>query len=246
MFPLRDVNPTVVPPFITVALIVINALVFFLWQPTGEIEETEFLYERAAIACELTTGEALAPAEIETERCVDGDGNEVFPDKNVWLAAAVSLFLHGGIIHLAGNMWFLWIFGNNVEEAFGTAGYVVLYLAAGIAGTAGFVLFNQDSTVPLIGASGAIAGVLGAYLVLFPRHQVLTLIFIIFVPVRAMVFLGIWFVAQFAFNDPSVAWEAHVAGFVLGAIVTLFLRRPLLARLERLHGLQLGRAVPFR
>ena len=237
MIPIRDINPTRITPIITVALIAANLLVFFLWQPpVDEQEGVEFLYEQAAIACELTTGERLSIDEANNNRCVEGDaGIEINPDKNIWLAAAVSLFLHGGLLHILGNMWFLWIFGNNVEEAFGNLGYLVLYLTGGLAATAAFVLANPDATEPLVGASGAIATVLGAYLVLFPRHQVLTLLFFIFVPVPAVLFLGLWFLSQFGIQDVSVAWEAHVAGFVFGVVVALPLRTFLLERVASLH-----------
>ena len=107
-----------------------------------------------------------------------------------------SAFLHGNLLHIGGNMLFLWIFGNNVEEAFGTFGYVAMYLLTGLIATAGFVIFNQDSTIPLVGASGAIAGVLGAYLVLYPTHKVMSWLLLFFVPVPAVIFLGIWFLSQ--------------------------------------------------
>jgi membrane associated rhomboid family serine protease len=237
MLPIRDINPTRITPVFTLIIIAANVLVFFLWQPAAdEPEGTEFLYEQAAIACELTTGEPLTFDEAVSERCVDGAGGEtIAPDKNIYLAAVVSMFLHAGGFHIFGNMWFLWIFGNNVEEAFGNFGFLVLYLLGGLAATAAFVIANPETTIPLIGASGAVAAILGSYLVLFPRHQVLSLIFVIFVPVPAVLFLGFWFLSQFAIADPSVAWEAHVAGFLFGALITLPVRGYLLDRVESLH-----------
>ena len=234
MIPLRDINPTSIFPLLTVAIIAVNVAVFVFVQPFEEPEAEEFFYENAAIACELTTGDPLEAEEIRADVCIEDERSRpVFPDKNVWVAGLVSMFLHGGLLHIGFNMWSLWIFGNNVEEAFGVAGYALLYLAAGAAATAGFVLANQDSTIPLVGASGAIAGIMGAYLVLFPRHRVLTLIFPFFiVTIPALAFLGIWFVLQFglAGQDTNVAWEAHVAGFVVGALVALVLRPILLRR----------------
>jgi membrane associated rhomboid family serine protease len=176
----------------------------------------------------------MSIAAINGDRC-GAAGMPVFPAKNVYLAAFTSMFLHGGILHLLGNMWFLWIFGNNVEEAFGRFGYLALYLVAGLAATGGFVVGNGESTIPLVGASGAIAGVLGAYAVLFPQHRVLSLMFVVFLPVPSMVFLAIWFFSQFAVPDPTVAWEAHVVGFLFGMAVAAFLRGPLLGRLARVH-----------
>jgi membrane associated rhomboid family serine protease len=236
LFPIRDINPTRITPIITIGLIVVNVVVFFFWQPQADDVDasTVFLYEHAAVACELTTNEPISAGEVNGDTCVDG-GEPIFPDKNVWLAAVVSMFLHGGLVHLLGNMWFLWIFGNNVEEAFGTIGYLALYVIAGLAATFAFVFFNPDATVPLVGASGAIAGVLGAYAVLFPRHRVLSLVFVFFVPVPALFFLGVWFVLQFGIADVTTAWEAHVGGFIVGVLVTLPLRNRLLARVQTLH-----------
>lgn len=230
MLPIRDVNPTRARPLATWAIIAACALIYFGWQPpSGTQAEQKFLYQRAAIACELTTGAPLDANEISNGVCHDGPSDPVFPDKNIWLAAGLSMFLHGGLLHLVFNMWFLWIFGNNVEEAYGTIGYVLFYLASGIAATAGFVFTNPDTTVPLVGASGAIAGVMGAYVVLFPRHLVLTLVIIRIVAIPAVFFLGFWFISQFLLADASVAWQAHVAGFLFGVLVTLPLRRRLLA-----------------
>ena len=232
MLPIRDVNPTRARPLVTWLIIAACAIVYFAVQPRGgPQQEAEFLYERAAIACELTTGDPLDLAEINGGPCRDQPAAPHFGGKNVWLAAGVSMFLHGGIAHLLFNMWSLWIFGNNVEEAFGSIAYALFYVAAGIAATAGYVWANPDTTVPLVGASGAIAGVMGAYLVLFPRHLVLTLVLIRIVAIPAMVFLGIWIVSQFFLADGAsgIAWEAHVAGFLFGVLVTLPLRRRLLA-----------------
>ena len=232
MLPIRDVNPTRARPVVTWAIIAACAIVFFVVQPSsGTQEEAEFLYERAAIACELTTGDPLDLDEINGDVCRDDPADPYFPGKNVWLAAGVSMFLHGGIAHLLFNMWSLWIFGNNVEEAFGLFPYALFYVAGGIAVTAGFVWANPDTTVPLVGASGAIAAVMGAYLVLFPRHLVLTLVLIRIVAIPAVVFLGIWIISQFFLVDAAsgIAWEAHVAGFLFGVLVTLPLRRRLLA-----------------
>ncbi len=233
MFPIRDINPTRIFPLLTLGLIAANVAVFFLLQPfTDEAESEEFFYEYAAIACELQTGEPLDRAEIREERCVEGGVDPVFPDKEVYLAGLVSMFLHGGIAHLGFNMWSLWIFGNNVEEAFGRVGYLAMYLLTGVVATLGFVAFNLDSTVPLVGASGAIAGVMGAYLVLFPTHRIMTIVFFYLTAIPAAFFLAIWFLLQFsvAGAETNVAWEAHVFGFLAGVAITLPFRSVLLRR----------------
>ncbi len=236
MFPLRDVNPTRVRPVVTVLLIVVNTFVFFgLLAPRPPEEVERFVYANAVIACELVTGEPLSPTEIRSGICSDRPEPAAFPHKSLLLSAFVSMFLHASVLHLAGNMWFLWIFGNNVEEAYGRLGFLGMYLAAGLVGTLAFVLANPSSTVPLVGASGAIAGVLGAYAVLFPNHQVLTLVVVFFVPIPAIVFLVIWFLSQFGVADPGVAWQAHVGGFLAGMGITALLRRHLVARLAAIH-----------
>lgn len=239
MIPIRDVNPSLTSPIITFLLIAASAAVFFGFQ-SDQSSELEFAYRQAAIACELSTGEALSIAEIEGERCDEADGNPLFPEKSLGLSVIVSMFLHGGLLHLAGNMWSLWIFGNNVEDAFGTIGYLLMYLASGIVATLGFVALNPDTTIPLVGASGAIAGVMGAYLVLYPTARVVSVFPILFflpIALPAAVFLAIWFVGQFALVGlaTGIAWEAHVAGFLFGAAVAGIGRRPLLSRLERLR-----------
>ena len=231
MIPIRDVNPTRTTPFLTWALIAACVIVYFGFQTyESPADEARFLYRRAAISCEITQGEALSPSEITTGSCVEGGEQPVFPDKSPYLAVLVSMFLHGGLGHLLFNMWFLWIFGNNVEEAFGHFWYLILYLVGGVVATLVFVTLNLGSTTPLIGASGAIAAVLGAYAVLFPRHRVLSLLGWVFLPLPAGVFLGIWFFVQFGLGGTSTAWEAHVGGFVFGLLIAAIFRQALLRR----------------
>jgi membrane associated rhomboid family serine protease len=239
LIPIRDINPTVIRPVVTLALIAINVFVFFAVQPQdSQVEADRFAYEFAAIPCEIRSGDPLDTRELETGVCTAptiaiGLAPEVFPEKIVFLSVLSSMFLHGDILHIAFNMWSLWIFGNNVEEAFGRAGYIGMYLAGGILATLGYAVFNLDSTIPLVGASGAIAAVMGAYLVLFPTHRILSLVFFFFVPVPAVLFIGIWFFGQFSIDPASnVAWEAHVAGFAFGVVIALLLRVPLLRRLD--------------
>ncbi len=245
MFPLRDLNPTRMQPLVTIALIAVNVAIWLLWQPRGGgLEELEFLLANAVVACELITGEPLTFSEFNRGLCLDGtSGPQIFPEKHIYASAVVSMFLHGGLLHLLGNMWFLWIFGNNIEEAYGRFGYLTMYLVAGVAATAAFVVFNTDETTPLVGASGAIAGVLGAYLVLYPMRPVLSLIVIAVLPIPAAIFLGLWFLTQFQFAgaETGVAWEAHVFGFLFGVMLTLLLRGPLNRRLQELH----RPALPF-
>lgn len=240
VIPIRDANPSLTTPVVTLLLILVAVFVWFFVQPRDRQADLEFTYQNAAIACELTTLERLTVEEITGAICIDDGRAGFFPGKSLVVSVFVSMFLHAGLLHLAGNMWSLWIFGNNVEDAFGKLGYLLLYVGSGAAATVGFAVVNPETTIPLVGASGAIAGIMGAYLVLFPGARVVSIFpvfFLIPFTLPAVVFLVIWFASQFAFVgvDTGVAWEAHVSGFVFGAAVALLLRRPLLARVAQHH-----------
>jgi membrane associated rhomboid family serine protease len=239
VIPLKDENPTRRFAVVTLVLVLVCAGVYFGVQPDiNSPESNEFSFEYAAIPCELTTNEPLSPEEViaafergDTTACnTQPESPPVFPDKNVWLAAVVSMFLHGSFMHLAGNMLFLWIFGNNIEDRLGRVPYLAFYLVGGAIATATHVLVQPSSTVPVVGASGAIAAVMGAYLAWYPNHRIHTLFFFFFIffrDISAKWLLGIWFVTQFfdAFNPNSgVAWGAHVGGFVFGVVGGLLLR----------------------
>ena len=238
MIPLKDYNPTRRFPVVTVVLIAINVGVYFLVQQPNESRdgEAKFSFSHAAIPCEVVEGQPLSEDEIrrtlvqhDTEACEHDDATPpVFPDKNIYLALLYSMFLHGSLLHIGGNMLFLWIFGNNIEDRMGPPAYLGFYLAAGVVASAAHILVQPNSTIPVIGASGAIAGVMGAYLVLFPNVRIRTLFLFLLILIRdvkAKWLLGFWFVLQF-FTNPSagVAWVAHVGGFAFGALVALLLR----------------------
>lgn len=239
MIPLRDVNPTSIRPLVNWAVIALAAYAFFFVQPHAPREATEFVYRHAAIPCEVTSLEPLSPEEIRRQACTPGDGAAAFPGKSIVVSLFASMFLHANLLHILGNMWSLWVFGNNVEDAYGHLGFLALYLLSGLAATLAFVLLRPDSTIPLVGASGAIAGIMGAYLVLYPGHLVVTVIPLFIIPwvvaVPAALFLAIWFLGQFllAGQATGIAWEAHVAGFLFGALVSLLLRSPLLRRVRQ-------------
>jgi membrane associated rhomboid family serine protease len=245
MLPIRDLNPTRRRPYVTWALIAINVAVFFLVQPrafaslntdpTGNQVENQFLYEHALVPCELAHLHVLTPSQVaqcEGQSVTVTSDTPYYPGKSVYLSLLASLFFHANLIHLLGNMWFLWIFGDNVEDRFGHIGYLALYLVGGIIASVGYVVSTPNSITPTLGASGAIAAVMGSYLVFYPRARIVTVILpLIFLPflVPATVLLGFWFILQFFTAQSSgVAWVAHVVGFVFGAGLTLLLfrRRP--------------------
>ena len=244
MIPLKDYNPTTRVPFVTIMLIAVNVVIFlFVQRPYDRgLNQAKFSYEFAAIPCEVTTGRPLNGDEVSRtlqegddracERGLAGqESAPVFPHKQVFFAILYSMFLHGSWLHIAGNMLFLWIFGNNIEDRMGWFPYLVFYLVSGLVAAAAHIAVQPSSTVPIVGASGAIAGVMGAYLVLFPDVRIKTALVFIFILIRdipARWLLGFWFVLQF-FTNPAegVAWVAHVGGFVFGALIGLLFRERL-------------------
>ncbi len=209
MIPLRDTQPSYTFPFVTVAIIVLNV--------------AAFLYEFS-----------MDPYELNFFIAHYG----VIPTRFQWMDVLTSIFLHGGWMHLIGNMWFLWIYGDNVEDILGHSQYLLFYLLCGLAATMVHVAFNADSRVPTIGASGAIAGVMGAYVVKFPHSRITTLvpitIFLTTVDIPAYFILLYWFVIQFFsgvgsvghshLSQGGVAWFAHIGGFLAGVALILVMR----------------------
>jgi membrane associated rhomboid family serine protease len=250
VIPVYDVNPVRRTPWVTYFLIAANVIIF-LFTPaardTGvtrasasELCQQQAFYDRyAAIPHELVDNQQL-PATPTGEVGADarGVGCVVRPSayhKVPALSVLYSMFLHGSWLHLLGNMLFLWVFGNNIEDRLGRVRYLVFYLLSGYIAAYGFAFANPGSSDPLIGASGAVSGVLGAYLTLFPRARVWSLVpVLLFIPLRlpAWLVLGLWFVLQWAYSAGyavaagSVAYLAHVFGFVFGVLAAVpFLRR---------------------
>jgi membrane associated rhomboid family serine protease len=209
MIPLRDSTPSHSTPVVTVLLIAVNCAVFFHQISLDAFSRNEFIYTYA-----------------------------MTPDRFAASTMVTSMFLHGGWLHIIGNMWFLWIYGDNVEDVLGKARYLAFYLACGVAAALTHLVFNAESRVPTVGASGAIAGVMGAYLLKFPGSRIVTLIpiFVFFttVEIPAFVILLYWFAIQIFsgvgelgranVNQGGVAWFAHIGGFVAGAVLIKVLR----------------------
>jgi membrane associated rhomboid family serine protease len=241
MFPIRDVNPTRTKPVVNWIIIAVNVAVFALVQPWAFKSsmsphdadvQTEFLYAHAMVPCEVTHLEPLSEklvADCGGKPVGPATSNPFFPGKHVLFAVLASMFFHANILHLAGNMFFLWMFGDNVEDRLGRSAYAIFYLVGGIAAAIGHVLSDAGSIAPVVGASGAIAAVMGAYLVQSPKARLTAVVPpLIFLPFRipAWIFLIEWLVLQFFTSaDSGVAWVAHVAGFATGAVLALWLRR---------------------
>jgi membrane associated rhomboid family serine protease len=209
VIPLRDVIPSRTTPYITITIILLNALAWLYEVSMPERVLTRFLYVYGVVPA------AFSPATLVT-----------------------SMFLHGSWTHVIGNMWYLWIFGDNVEDRVGHGRFVIFYLLCGIAAGLGQVAIDPSSALPTIGASGAIAGVMGAYFVLYPHSRVLTLIpwiFLQIVELPAIVLLGFWFLMQLlnagaiavtaSTQGGGVAFAAHVVGFLFGVVAVFFFRR---------------------
>jgi len=206
--PLRDDNPTSRFPLVTIALIVLNTAVFLVLAAAPRGLELAALHY-GAVPSAITHARPLAqPAAVPP-----------------LLTLLTSMFLHGSLFHLLGNMLYLWIFGNNIEDRLGPVRFALFYLVCGVAAALTHILFEPSSPVPMIGASGAIAGVLGAYALLYPRARVRTLVFLVFyidiLPIPAGLVLGLWFVLQ-VLNvgmGGGVAWFAHIGGFLAGLLL---------------------------
>lgn len=218
MIPLRDDNPTVLWPIVTVTLIVANIAVFFYELSLEPRVLDTFIYQMGMVPASIIQGH------------IPGTGG--YP------TVLTSIFLHGGWMHLIGNMLYLWIFGNNIEDSMGHLRFIIFYLIAGLAAAVTHLAFNPASTVPTIGASGAVSGVLGAYLILFPHARIKTLIFL-FGPFFRIVYLPAWLLLIFWIGlqllsqalepvDPmagGVAYAAHIGGFVAGLALIPFFRK---------------------
>ena len=244
MFPYRDDNPTLATPFVTAVLIGLNVVAWVLIQGMG----SEPLLSKSVCELGLIPGDFLGRLRPgvsipmnETTACVmDAERNLYTP--------LTSMFLHGGWFHLIGNMWFLWLFGNNVEDSMGHVRYLVFYLLSGLAAAAAQTFVNPNSAIPMVGASGAISGVMGAYIVLYPRVKVHMLVvlgfFITRVAVPAFVMLGYWLLLQVLGGLPTlgdesggVAFWAHAGGFAAGALlVFLFKDNDLVAKHRAMAG----------
>lgn len=220
MIPIQDDNPTELTPVVTITFIIVCILVFFYQSSLPPRHAETFVFQYGAIPA-LLFGEADLPRSIAVGIPAYG-------------TLLTSMFMHGGWMHLIGNMLYLWIFGNNIEDVMGHARFVVFYVACGVLAALSHAITDPTSTIPMVGASGAISGVLGAYILLFPRAHVL-----VFMPgigmmhVAAGVVLGLWFVMQLLSSGMSlggpgggVAFFAHIGGFVAGMVLIRFFKRP--------------------
>jgi membrane associated rhomboid family serine protease len=224
MLPLFDKNPTRKTPFVTIGLIAINAAVFIYMLFLSASQYDIFIYRFSVVPWEIVHASQLPLPVLQQLFAYPLAG---IPSKPPYLSLLTSLFLHDGWLHILGNMLFLWIFGNNVEDVMGHLGFIAFYLVCGVFGTLAHVAIYPNSLNPLLGASGAISGVLGAYLLLYPRAWVWTWVLIFIIPIPAYVVIGFWIVLQLFQGVTSVgtgmvgtAFFAHLGGIALGMIIT--------------------------
>lgn len=223
MLPLFDRNPTRKAPVVTLGLILLNAAVFAYMLFLNSSQYEIFIYRFSVVPWEIVHAGQLPPSALQQ---LFGYSMAA-PSKQVYLPLLTSLFLHDGWLHILGNMLFLWIFGNNVEDVMGHTAFLVFYLVCGLFGNLAHVAVYPNSFNPLLGASGAISGILGAYLVLYPRAWVWTWVFLFILPVPAFVVIGFWILLQFVQGVTSVgsgavgtAFFAHLGGAAMGLIIT--------------------------
>jgi membrane associated rhomboid family serine protease len=237
MFPYKDENPTELTPFVTIGIIALNVLVWLFLEGMGSAGPLA----HAVCRYGLIPGELLRTVPVGT-RVPLAPGVSCVLGRPDYLSVLTSMFTHGGWLHLIGNMWFFWVFGNNIEDAMGHGRFIVFYLLCGVVAAGAQVLMAPQSAVPMVGASGAISGVLGAYLLLYPRVRVHVLIFLGFfvttIVVPAYLMLGYWALLQVLGGLPSlggrdvggVAFFAHIGGFLAGLLlIRLFMREDYVA-----------------
>jgi membrane associated rhomboid family serine protease len=226
VFPLRDENPTEIVPFVTLSLIAVTCAAWWFLQGAGLSVPT-----LEASVCAY----GAIPAEV-TGRPAGGGASPCSLGGLTWEAVPASMFMHGGWMHLIGNMWFLWVFGNNIEDSMGHLRFLAFYLVAGVLAALAQIAVDPDSAVPMVGASGAISAIMGAYLVLYPRARVDTLFILVFfirlIPLPAWMMLGYWILLQVVSStlapagEGGVAYMAHIGGFVAGVALIFLFRDP--------------------
>lgn len=229
-FPVKDYNPTTKTSYVTIVLILLNVVVFIYQGMVTDLNLN--IAKNAMIPWEITHFRSIEePVGIQIQDQFGAPPRKlIYRELPPILTLFTSMFMHGSLIHLFGNMLFLWIFGNNIEDYLGKIKFVLFYLVSGLGASLVHIVFHPNSMTPVIGASGAVSGVMGAYLILFPTARIRTLVFVFilvtFVDIPAFVFLVIWFIFQFLYvGGEGIAWLAHVGGFVIGLLLIRWWRK---------------------
>ena len=229
MIPISDINPAENIPIISRIFIILSTLIFVFVQPKNNNELFNYFYKFAAIPCELMNNLPLAANQFYNNNCILDPDIFIFPEKNILLSIFISLFLHANFLHILGNLWSFWIFGNNVEDKLGKIRFILFLIISGLISVVAHSLLNPVNINPIVGSSGIVSALMGAYLYLFPNAKLLVLVpFGVFFPttIKAKFFMIFWLLSQFiiAIQSNNISWEAHISGFIFGYFLLRILR----------------------
>ena len=224
MIPISDINPAKNSPVISRIFMFITIGTFLLVQPKNQIDLINFFYQYSAIPCELITFSPLSESQFYSNDCLNNTTAPIFQNKNLVLSIVFANFFHANFIHILGNLWSFWIFGNNVEDKLGKVRFAIFIIIIGFLSIAVHIYLNQNSLTPIVGASGIVSGLMGAYVYMFPNARLLVLVpfgFLFPTTIKAKFFMIFWFLSQIliSITDQNISWEAHVGGFVFGYLL---------------------------
>tara|TARA_B100000902_G_scaffold353410_1_gene364830 strand:- start:732 stop:1439 length:708 start_codon:yes stop_codon:yes gene_type:complete len=224
VIPISDINPAKNTPVISRIFMFISIGIFLLVQPKNQIDLINFFYQYSAIPCELITFSPLSESQFYSNDCLNSKTGPIFQNKNLILSIIFANFFHANFIHILGNLWSFWIFGNNVEDKLGKVGFAIFIVFIGFISIAVHTYLNQNSLTPIVGASGIVSGLMGAYVYMFPNARLLVLVpfgFLFPTTIKAKFFMIFWFLSQIliSITDQNISWEAHVGGFFFGYIL---------------------------
>ncbi|MDB4833295.1 rhomboid family intramembrane serine protease [Acidimicrobiia bacterium] len=221
MIPISDINPAENTPYITRFFIFFTIAVYILLQPKNSTDLFNFFYEFSAIPCEIQKGVPLSANQFYSNDCMVSIDNIIFANKNLMLSLITANFLHANLLHLVGNLWSFWIFGNNIEDKLGNLKFIIFLMVAAGGSIGTHIFLNYSDLNPIVGASGIVSALMGAYLYRFPNAKLLVLVpFGIIFPttIKAKYFMAFWFASQvlISLQNNNISWEAHIGGFFVG------------------------------
>jgi len=221
MIPISDINPAENTPYITRFFIFFTIVVYILLQPKNSADLFNFFYEFSAIPCEIQKGVPLSANQFYSNDCMATIDNVIFANKNLMLSLLTANFLHANLLHLVGNLWSFWIFGNNIEDKLGKLKFIIFLMVAAGGSIGTHIFLNYSDLNPIVGASGIVSALMGAYLYRFPNAKLLVLVpFGIIFPttIKAKYFMAFWFASQviISLQNNNISWEAHIGGFFVG------------------------------
>jgi membrane associated rhomboid family serine protease len=224
MIPISDINPARNTPVVSRIFMVLAVLIYFLIQPKDINSLFNFFYQYAAIPCELNNMSPLSELQFYYNDCKIVSNEYIFQNKNLYFSVIVSNLLHANFVHLIGNLWSFWIFGNNVEDKLGKFMFITFLISTAFFSVFSHTILNLNSITPIVGASGIVSGLMGAYVYLFPNAKLLVLVplgFLFPTTIKAKYFMIFWFVSQvfLSFGTQNISWEAHLGGFVFGYVI---------------------------